>query len=518
MRAPWLFAIVSMASVVACGPSRSGSSVDGNGSASGPPEVHTFVDSSLPPDIGDQFEALMLDPGLSLVYPHPGAVIPNDVGSLDVQGIAVAGLEVYRIRFAVDDGNELRGYVPQATWLPDDPDWTWLTGRAAGHTITLTLAGAHLAAGQLVGPGKVSPPQPLIVSRDAATGALFYFATTGDQISGSGALQRLALGSRHPDVFVNNATAGSQCVGCHAISRDGARLSFVGMDSLGNGRKTSLVDAQDPTIRTPLAGGTLAIGAFSPDGTRYIASSGGALALYDAASGAMISAVPTSGPALYPDWSWDGSTIAFVRPSALCSPGLLDFGQRDIFVYGGSIVTMQWNGTTFGNERVVVAADSGANNFYPAFSPDGSWIAFARASTAVASSWSVAASACNGQTGAGVSYDNPSSSIWLLPVAGGGAPTRLDTANEGTMLTNSWPKWAPKADGEYLWMSLSSIRPYGTRLTGIDAHHQVWFTAVRRPGGSGDPSSPAVWFPFQTLATKNHVGQWSYKVGDYVIP
>jgi hypothetical protein len=99
----------------------------------------------------------------------------------------------------------------------------------------------------------------------------------------------------------------------------------------------------------------------------------------------------------------------------------------------------------------------------------------------------------------------------------GGTPTRLDTANEGTMLTKSWPKWAPKADGEYLWMSLSSTRPYGTRLTGLDAHHQVWFTAVRRPGSAADPSAPAVWFPFQTLATKNHVGQWSYKVGDFVI-
>ena len=508
-------AICSAVLLVGCGASKGNGGGGGGGDGAGPPEVHTIIDPSLPPDIAGQFDGLTFDPGLSLVYPNSGAIVPNDVGSIDVQGVAVAGLEVYRVRFAVDNGNALVGYMPQATWLPEDTDWKWLMGRASGHTISLSLAGAHLAGGHVVGPGKTSMEQPLIVSKDAATGALFYFATTGDQISGTGALQRLELGSRQPDVFMNNAISGSQCVGCHAISRDGSRLSFVGMDSLGSGRKTSLVDAANPTTRTPVVS-SVAIGAFNPDGTRYIASSGGHLAIYDAMTGALVSNVTTSGPALYPDWSWDGKTIVFVRPSALCSGGALDFGQSDIFVYGGSIVTMKWNGTAFDNEQVVVAADASSNNFYPAFSPDGSWIAFARASTSVPSSWSVASSACLGQNGNGVSYDNPSSSIWLLPAAGG-TPTRLDTANEGTMLTNSWPKWAPKADGEYLWMSLSSTRPYGIRLTGADAHHQVWFTAIRRPGSAQDPSAPAVWFPFQTLTTKNHVGQWSYKVGDWVI-
>ena len=105
--------------------------------------------------------------------------------------------------------------------------------------------------------------------------------------------------------------------------------------------------------------------------------------------------------------------------------------------------------------------------------PDGTWIAFARASTSVASSWSVAATACNGQNGDGVSYDNPSSSIWVTP-ATGGTPVRLDSANDGMTLTNSWPKWAPKADGEYLWMCR---RPRRDRMAsgsaGADAHHQA---------------------------------------------
>ena len=176
MRAPWRFAIVVV--VVACGPSSKGTGAGADGN--GPPEVHTYVDPTLPPNIGDEFEGLTLGPGLSLVYPNSGAVIPRDVGSIDVQGAMVAGLEVYRVRFASDDGNELRGYVPQASWLPDDANWMWLMGRAAGHTLSLSIAGAHFTNGQLSGPGMVSASQPLVVSRDAATGALFYFATTGD--------------------------------------------------------------------------------------------------------------------------------------------------------------------------------------------------------------------------------------------------------------------------------------------------------------------------------------------------
>jgi len=47
----------------------------------------------------------------------------------------------------------------------------------------------------------------------------------------------------------------------------------------------------------------------------------------------------------------------------------------------------------------------------------------------------------------------------------------------------------------------------------------VWITAIpRNTSGGSDPSSPAVWFPFQDTTTKNHIGVWSVKVGGYTIP
>jgi Tol biopolymer transport system component len=208
----------------------------------------------------------------------------------------------------------------------------------------------------------------------------------------------------------------------------------------------------------------------------------------------------------------------FVRAATACTPGLPNFGQSSIYAYGGSLVTITNSGGTWGNEKVVLQAASGENNYYPSFSPDGQWIAFTRASTATKSSWSVANSACTGQDGSGLSYDNPSATVWILPAAGGAA-TQLAAANGAPMKTNSWPKWGPKADGDYLWLSFSSTREYGNVLTGLNAHHQIWITAIPRTGApASDPSSPAVWFPFQDTTTKNHIGVWSVKVGGYTIP
>ena len=134
-------------------------------------------------------------------------------------------------------------------------------------------------------------------------------------------------------------------------------------------------------------------------------------------------------------------------------------------------------------------------------------------------SWSGANTACTGSDGTGGNYDNPSATTWLLPAKGGTA-IELATANGAPMQTNSWPKWGPSKDGEYLWLSFTSTRPYGNVLTGANAHHQLWITGVRAGSADsqkGDPSAPAVWFPFQDTVTKNHIGMWSVDVTTYTI-
>lgn len=495
----------------------------GGGGSAGPPETHDVVDPSLPPGIVGGFDgATPTAGGLTTVYPDPGAILPHDLAPIDVQWSPPNGANVYRVSYAVDDGNKLRGYVKATDWIPPANEWMWLLDRAAGHDVKITVEGGTLDASNNLTAVVASPDIPMHVSRDDATGALFYFATTGDQISGDGTLERLELGSQMPAKYLNKTNDGGHCVGCHTLTRDGTKLAFSLMDpvgGLGAAINLGVVDATNPTKQ--LAGGSQSVanGTFSPDNSRLLTQWQGKLTLRDGATGAKISDVSLSGPALYPDWSPDGSKVVFVRPNAMCSPSIYNIGQDSIFVYGGSLVTVDYNGGSFSNEQVVLASN-GENNYYPSWSPDGSYIAFTRADATTKSSWGIAGMACSGKDGSGLSYDNPSATVWLLP-AHGGAPVALTAANGAPMHTNSWPKWGPKPDGEYLWLSLSSTRPYGHVLAGAAAHHQIWITAVAPPGKAdvmnGDPSATAVWFPFQDTTTKNHIGMWSVKVGDYSI-
>ncbi|MDB4965584.1 MAG: tolB protein precursor [Myxococcales bacterium] len=496
----------------------------GGGSGTGgnqPPATHDIVDPTLPPGVVGGFDGTPAGTsGVTLVYPNSGAIVPHDLAPVDVQWNAAS--PVYRVTFSVDNGNKLRGYVKTADWVPPAGEWQWLLDVAAGHTITLSVDGATVdGSGVPQGPVVGSGGQPLKVSRDDATGALFYFATTGDQLTGDGTLERLQLGSQKADKYLNKTNNGGRCVGCHALSRDGKRVAFTFLDlgGVATGATMSLgdVDATNPTTQQAPANTQAATTSFSPDGSRIITSYEGKLTLREGTTGNKIADVATSGPALFPDWSPDGSSIVFVKPTAMCAPSGLNFGQASIFAYGGSLVTMTASGAGFGNEKVLMQAAAGENNFYPSYSPDGQYVVFARASASSKSSWAMANSSCNGQDGSGLSYDNPSATIWILPAAGG-TPVQLTAANGEAMRTNSWPKWGPKADGDYLWLSFSSTRPYGNVLTGAMAHHQIWITAIPRAGATGDPSSPGVWFPFQDTATKNHIGVWSIKVGGYTIP
>src|SRR5262249_37242105 len=227
---------------------------------------------------------------------------------------------------------------------------------------------------------------------------------TGDQLTGDGTLERLELGAQKADKYLNKSNDGGRCVGCHALSRDGGRVAFTFLDltgvPTGTGMSLGSVDATNPTMQQAPAGTLTATSSFSPDGKRIITSYEGKLTLRDAVTGAKQADVTTSGPALFPDWSPDGQQIVFVRPSSMCAPTNANFGQASIFVYGGSLVTLTAQaGGGFGGEKVLLQAASGENNFYPSYSPDGQYIAFARASTATKSSWALGSSSCFAQAG-----------------------------------------------------------------------------------------------------------------------
>ena len=394
---------------VACSnPTRHGGS-GGNGGAGGggtgggggsggnaPPMTVDVVDPSLPPGVVGGFDgAGPGTSGITLVYPNAGALVPHDLAPIDVQWNGSS--PVYRVTFAVDNGNRLRGYVKSADWIPPASNWAWLQDVAAGHQIQLSVDGATIDGnGTPQGAVAGSGAQALAVSRDDATGALFYFATTGDQITGDGTLERLELGAQMADKYLNKSNDGNgQCVGCHSLSRDGTRVAFTFLNLLGAGTGTTMslgsVDATNPTMQQATAGTTAATSSFSPDGKQLVTAYDGKLSIRDAVTGALVMDLPTTGTAMFPDWSPDGSTIVFVRTAVACMPGQPNFGQSSIYAYGGSIVTITNLGRHVGQRAGAAAGGQRREQLLPVVLARRKMDrVHASASTSTKSSWSVA--------------------------------------------------------------------------------------------------------------------------------
>jgi TolB protein len=183
-----------------------------------------------------------------------------------------------------------------------------------------------------------------------------------------------------------------------------------------------------------------------------------------------------------PDWSADGLTVVYSKGSG----GLPGLPIGNPGVSGASLEVV--SPPNWGTSTTLVPFDGQLNNFYPTFSPDNAWVLFNRAS--------------------GDSFDNAGATLWVVPAAGG-SPLRLASADLGG--GNSWPKWAPFVHtfqgNRLMWFTFSSRRGYGLRQPAGTS--QIWMAAFNPSEGRLlDPSYPALWFPFQELATGNHIPQW----------
>jgi hypothetical protein len=234
-------------------------------------------------------------------------------------------------------------------------------------------------------------------------------------------------------------------------------------------------------------------GTFSPDATRLLYAHKGALTLLDVNSGETLAeiALPAGYRATHPDWSPDGRhvAIAYVASDR-------DIGNKD--VKESSIARMSVEGDTFGEPELLAESEGKDDTlFFPVYSPDSRWLAFAR--------------------GHGKSKDSESAELFLIAADGSGEPIALPRLNHRlrdedgvTDLGNSMPTWAPSTRPDVFWLAFSSLRDYGDLLTESD-HDQLWGAAIdpARIGGDEDPSYAAFWMPFQDIEEGNHRALWA---------
>ncbi len=469
---------------------------------------------------------------LSLLYPYNGVVIPPNLSAMQFHFVPRPGQTVFELVFQ-NGATQSVVYFNCQQWAlnggcaftPPSQFWSSLaaTNRGTG-PMSVTLKGS---AGPNSSVG-VSAPISIQFSADDILGAIYYWTTNNN-----GAIMRYDFGQgQYQDqaqtFLAPSAATDGQCVGCHALSRDGTKL-VAELNGQNDGRLVLFDVPTDQPLGPILPQATSIFESWSPDGGQFVGVYGDSeatdfdLRLFDAADpGAAPQDIPGTGsptnPADHPDWSADGQSIVFTSVGPNGSPRT---NQR---FWGGAIhlVSMTSDGGWGTPVVLVPALDAGAGNrYYPAFSPDSSMVVFCQ-------------SICPNGNPTDVDCDadsDPSATLFaVLPVAGA-TPVALTNANQSTnpndlagQLTNSFPKWSPFTgvglDGgsKLLWMTFSSTRNYGLlvppppTLTGEAIGSSfLWMAAVdpSKLSQGLDPSYPPFALPVQQFTTSNHIGQWT---------
>lgn len=457
------------------------------------PPVQTmrdFVRPGTPSDAPTRFDGAEDPAGApSLVYPDNETIIPPNLPSFEIHFRPGSGNDLFEVSFA--------GAVTVARFYTrcvslgggcaltlNETDLAQVADAARGRgNVVVTVRGTRSPdASTEANPVGRSAPITLGVTRDSLRGAVYWWAS-------SGSIVRYDMGTAgaRAELFLRGDLVN--CVGCHALSRDGTRM-WAGRGPIPGLVATPIIDvATRNALGTPF---NASFGSFSPDNSRYLASDGVRLALLNGANGMPVPGLAGGTTGSMPDWSPDGTQAVFSRPQI--TPPFGPTGHSG----ASDLMLIPWSGTAFGAATTLLRS-TGINNYYPSFSPDNRWVLFNRAN--------------------GESSSNLGAQLWVTPSTGG-EPIRLTRADGGDANGNSWPKWTPfvertggEVDEPLLWFTFTSRRDYGLRIqqqgrSPGDRTSQLWMAAFRPTTRGGDPSTPAFWLPFQNIDQGNHIAQW----------
>ena len=436
-----------------------------------------LLDDGVDEGIPDAFKASTpsLYGGLSLAYPGDGVTVPRNLEGLSFFWTLPDGADVARIRFTTDI-TDVSAYVAGEQWTATSDLWATIAASNREGEVEVSLMAGTWQGGAL-SDVVAGPPTHLRVNRFDARGSVLYWATANQSV------MRIPFGQTEAEDFWTPEDSKDQCTGCHSISEalDRMVVTYGGLDG-----KFEIIDietAEEPTVVVPATDDRrVTFKTISPDGTLMLASNKGDLFLYDLQTGQIVDSWDYDWPVVMPDWSPNGEDIVAVRVNGM-------FNSEFQFTQG-ELITMQWDGLTLSEpETLVPTDDSGTYTyFYPAWSPDGDWVAFNRSSD--------------------YPYSSPTAELLLIS-GEGGDPILLEEANGPNVVTNSYPRWGPLPDDDILWLAFSSRQAY----PGADEFSgaaQVFVTSidVTLAAEGTDPSTRSFWLPGQTLGSDNHLPYW----------
>ncbi len=421
------------------------------------------------------------------LYPEDGVALPRNTPMTFFQWKDLKA-DAYRLRFesAVSD---ISVYMTDNGWESPEDLWQIIAGTNAGGQVQVYLAAA--ADGAVL----EADPLTIEVNRMDARGSIYYWSSS---VKG---VKMIPYGATEPEDFLSIFQTEGYCIGCHAISTgDDHLLAFSYADYWQQSKDPDypaegymeilhLEDIEDfvMTIDDKQVGNYKS---FTPDGSLLLAVWDYELHLWNGRTGEYLANVTPYNPEqgiyhqlIQAEWSPDGTKIAIAT---------YDEPPTDEAVLEGIAVLDYLGDYEFGEpEWIVIPKELFGSSkylaYYPAWSPDGEWIAF--------------------NISTGDSYDDADAELYVIRPDGTDM-TYLAAANMGTNLTNSWPRWGPLPDDEVLWLTFASRRDYG--YTAVTGDPQIWVSAFdpSKIEQGEDPSSPAFWLPGQLSNQNNHVPLW----------
>ena len=425
--------------------------------------------------------------GPALAYPPDGVTVPRNLDGLLFSWDGSSGGDaVYRVRFQ-SDITDVSVYTASSDWSAGRELWELISAANKQGAVSVTVTAARWD-GSALSDAQEGPARALTVNRLDARGSVLYWATVNESI------MRIPFGETAAEVFWSKEDSDGRCTGCHAVieTEDNAEDSMVVTHDGVNGR-FSVVDIADPeaprVIVRPDDQRRMTFHSPSPD-SRFIAgTSGSTLTIYELRSGNPLRSMEFDTSVTHPDWSPDNDAILLVRIIEDIE-GRRYNRRSDMDFERGEIVEIAWDpdAQQLGDERVVKPRDHDHAYYYPAYSPDGEWIAYNRSAIG--------------------SYASNDAEVWLMSLDGE-IDLALSEANGSGELKNSYPRWGPLPDDEILWLAFSSQREYPA-AAGMGSLPQIWVAAINpaRATLELDPSSPAFWLPGQEITSDNHLPVW----------
>jgi len=522
---------------------------DGGGSKYKCPDCPDF-----PPGTTPDCPAATLAPP-HIAYPLDGSLLPPNMNVLEVQFTPPAGATLYEVDFVnsvtlvkvitkcnavpnVRGGPSLGCGVtlPQAAW--DDIANKNRDGDPVRVFVRATKDGTCTSTST----DKIE----IRFAKENLAGGIYYWqaATYGGIAGTTGGIFSHDFGTFDPTPtpFYTSGATGT-CVGCHTLSRDGARMAVMTDDPDADDEYGDVkMHVMDVAKRAVVGGGKVSPGfqTFTHDHLKMIATTfksgarNAAFQVYDADGLTLLStqALPTGMTGTHVDLSRDDKTLLFVAPKA---GTIHDTGDHHFLA--GSIYAAPFDATanTVGTPTALLTATGTKTYYYPSLSPTGNFVILNEAPEFDA-------------------FYNRKARVKLLryPPAAGALPMDLPALNVADGLSNSWPKWSPFVQTykgkKLLWVTFSSNRDYGLHLVnkGFDscyppegpteaaynnipqplskkgvglegcAQPQIWMAGVLVDEDgtldATDRSFPAFWLPFQDVNSHNHTAQWVEKV------